>query len=695
MNIFQTLFSRLSANQLTLDREDRVRRQVLRWTLAAAIPATGFHAWVQSNPLGWQPLIWSFHAVLWVLWLLNETKAYAWAPRLAVLAFFLTPLGMLAIGSEQALKWQAPSVVFAGLLMGWRWGGALLSGNLAVLMVMHPPWIQGWLPFTEHCLFLGTLFLFAVLTEQAIRNDRRRLRRHRAELESQIELNQRQQAQITRTRTWFEQTQQIAHLGLMDLDLESETLLWSDQFYRLLDLEPGEAEPDLALFYRAIPPEDRPRIEQALNDLIIGTRLRFRLTHQLKRQDGHFVVVEQQGQIATLEGKPRLLVSLYDLTELHSTQNQIRQALAESDLAHRAKSAFLANMSHELRTPLNGILGMLQLAQLQAVNAEQAEELDTAEQSAQNLLRLLNSILEFSEIESGQTSLKAQPFNLATELNLLIDLMQPIFRQQDQEFTCQLGPDLDQEFIGDARHLKQILSNLLHNAHKFGQKKPVRFEAQWIAPPHNALSIVVADQGPGFDRNRLKDYLEPFGQGESGYVRQYDGVGLGLSLVKKLVDLMEGEIHFHTAPGAGCRVELRLPLARTAKLNPTAIAHPSGRVLLVEDNRLNRKLSQKVLEQQGLSVETAANGEEALDFLSSQRVDFVLMDLNMPVMDGLLATRLIRAGQTLDPKVPVYGLIGRNNEQNQQESARAGMDGFLNKPLESAPLVQLVARYCA
>ena len=371
---------------------------------------------------------------------------------------------------------------------------------------------------------------------------------------------------------------------------------------------------------------------------------------------------------------------------------ELQAALERAESSARAKSEFLAMMSHEIRTPMNGILGMAQLLELTSLNEEQRGYVNTIRGSGDALLVLIDDILDFSKIEAGKLDLESRDFALRQALSGTMDLYQPLAQRKGLSLQLKFDLDLPSHARGDRTRLRQILSNLLGNAIKFTPKGQVRVHVSVLERDVNGLMLGVAvhDSGVGIPADRLERLFKPFSQVDSSTTRQFGGTGLGLAICKRLCELMGGEIGVTSQPGSGStfRFSIRLEHAETAPETTPAALPPVSRspgqdlptVLVVDDDHVNRTLAVAMLGKLGLPSEAVSSGEDAVARVARGGVDIVLMDMQMPGMDGVQATEFIR-GLELAEQPTIIALTANAFDSDRDRCLAAGMDHFLPKPV--------------
>jgi signal transduction histidine kinase/CheY-like chemotaxis protein len=395
-------------------------------------------------------------------------------------------------------------------------------------------------------------------------------------------------------------------------------------------------------------------------------------------------------------------------------QDEMVRGRELAEAAANAKSEFLANMSHEIRTPLNGILGMLQLLKAGVDPLEQAEYTNMALDAGRRLLSLLNDILDFSRLEAGHTALRHESFRMEEVFASVADVFRLPCEHKDLTLEFEVDKSVPRSLHGDEARIRQVLFNLVGNAVKFTPEGGIRISAWVRHEPGNRrpmrLNLLVSDTGIGILAEKVAHIFERFTQTDASYARHYEGAGLGLAIVKRIVALMNGTLCVDSTIGTGTSIYLNipLPLARESALGPLgaiAILDPgpegaleppvqtrSLRILVAEDEPIGQLAIQVMLRKLGHVATCVSNGAEALEALAAQDFDCVLMDVQMPVMDGVLATQNIRA--LAGPKAAVYvvALTAYALEGDRERLLAAGLDDYLSKPFQLPELMQALTR---
>ena len=539
-------------------------------------------------------------------------------------------------------------------------------------------------------LIVGPLLLLAL-------NERRR---HQAEF------------RLSRSENWLSLAIAASNLVIWDWDLGSGRLFGNPPLSKLLGYPDRRIEPSIEGIKASMHPEDIAHLEAAIEATLHNLSPQFEVDLRLRdaanawrwfRVFGKVVAHDSAGQPVRMAGV------LQEITSLKEAVEQLELARASAESASQAKSEFLATMSHEIRTPMNGVLGMAELLNTTPLNAEQHEFVRTLQSSGRALLNIINDILDFSKIEAGKLTIETIDFDLAGLLDEVCALMRPRAQEKGLHLELDCPADLPVALVGDAHRIRQVLVNLIGNAIKFTQTGRVDVEVSWrpqAAERQALVRIAVRDTGIGIALEAQRRLFTHFTQVDASTTRRFGGTGLGLAICRRLIDAMGGRIDCTSAPHEGAcfwfeitlpkgEAPLRRPLAAGSGVLTVASTRFRGRVLVVEDNPVNQQVARQMLERLGVEVIDAANGRVGVEQFAAQHVDLVLMDMQMPEMDGLEATRTLRALQagTGGPSTPIIALTANVQPEDRERCYAAGMNDFIAKPFQQNELIRVLERW--
>jgi|GEM_PF-424384 len=515
------------------------------------------------------------------------------------------------------------------------------------------------------------------------------------------------------------QAQHLAHIGSWEYIPNKAEVVWSKELYHIFELENTGSENLFKAYKQKCHIEDYSMVEKTFEHALSSGES-FDIEHRIICNDGSTKYLHCLGEaIKNSEGKVVALKGTsQDITERKLIESRLEQAMAKAQAGNRAKDVFLAIMSHEIRTPLNGVLGMLQLLKLSPLGDEALEMVDVAHQSGKMLLSLLNNLLDFSKIEAGRLELEQIPFDVRHLVEHVVKLQSTTDQTKGIKISCEIAEKIPQQLLGDPTRLQQVLNNLLSNALKFTEKGQVDIQVsiddEQLDDQRNHgdkadywLRFSVADTGIGIPEEQIETIFEPFVQGDSSITRKYGGSGLGLSVSRRLVMAMGGKLKAMNRPEGGCNIFFSIPLKVALALpsgdlpKPALLANQpvknsaptTAQILIVEDNPVNQMVASRMLEKLGFPADIAGNGQLGLEAIAKKHYDLVLMDMMMPVLNGVDATRQLRANEGPGQHLPVIAMTANISEGDRENCLAAGMDDFLPKPLAIDAMQAVLTRW--
>ncbi|MBT3219551.1 MAG: PAS domain S-box protein [Proteobacteria bacterium] len=508
-----------------------------------------------------------------------------------------------------------------------------------------------------------------------------------------------------------------ANAGLWDWSVTTGDVFTSDLWANMIGYTSNELDerfgPTYDRWARLVHPDDLPAAEEAIRRHLNNETEELHIEFRMLTAEGKWKWILDIGRVFERddEGRGTRLVGIHlDIDDEKELRHSLQEARQQAEEATKAKSDFLANMSHEIRTPLNAITGMIHLASKTELNSKQRDYLNKIESSSQSLLGIINDILDFSKIEAGRLDLEDIDFSLVQVLDGVVNLLGIKAQTKGLELLFDVDPRLPRSLRGDPLRLGQVLTNLAGNAVKFTNKGEIVVSAKLIQqkPQGVRVRFGVRDTGIGLTPAQQSRLFSAFGQADSSTTRRYGGTGLGLTISKRLVEMMNGEIWVESEAGVGSEfifnAEFQIGAVvsppRQPEVGPTEVSSEAevqssiagAEVLLVEDNEINQQVAKEILESAGLVVTVVGDGKQGVEAVKGRRFDAVLMDIQMPVMDGHEASQRIRRDKAFD-ELPIIAMTASVMAEDRKRAFAAGMNDHVAKPIDVGDLFDVLEKW--
>ena len=503
---------------------------------------------------------------------------------------------------------------------------------------------------------------------------------------------------ITETAKQLSEAQKIAKIGNWESDLKYNSIKWSDELYHIYGFKPGEIDLSFEEIAKYNHKVDHEYIQKVMSGAI-KDKQPFNFDYSIITKNNEVKVLNTIGEVIVDENGEvlKLIGTSQDITERVKTINELHKA---EELA-KAKQQFLANMSHEIRTPMNSIIGFTHVVLRTDLTKEQQEYVNAIKISGESLLVIINDILDIAKVNAGKMVFELAPFNLCQSVSETILIMDEKIKEKKLELVKDYEPSIPDVIIGDAIRLRQVLLNLLSNAVKFTPQGKITMSIRKLSEDKEKITLefIVSDTGIGIEEDKLERIFDNFEQASGETSRVYGGTGLGLAIVKKLVELQGGTIFVKSIKGKGSSFGFTLTFEKTDMKMPNQKEKRIGfngtnkdvKVLVVEDNSFNQLLIKIKLKEFGFDMDIAENGKIAIEKLKENRYDIILMDLQMPEMDGFEATKYIRKEMKSD--IPIIALTADVTSTDISKSKDTGMNDYLSKPVDEKMLYDVIIRY--
>ncbi len=507
------------------------------------------------------------------------------------------------------------------------------------------------------------------------------------------------------------EAQRLAHIGSWEWDVLTNKIEWSDELFRMYGLQPQEFEATYENYLKFLHPDDKEYVNDIIQQAYKDYQP-FNFFHRLIRKDGKVRILNSIGKVITDNSNRiiRMTGTEQDITEqkqaeerarlLMEAKNKSEKARLVAEETTKSKQRFLAIMSHEIRTPMNAIIGFTKILLKTDLNEKQKEYLNAIKSSGDFLIVLINDILDLAKVDAGKMTFEKTPFKLATCFSSTLVLFEGKAKENNLELIGNYDNSIPEVLLGDPLRLEQIILNLLGNAIKFTNEGSITLSVRLLKEDQENATVefLVRDTGVGIPENKIEKIFENFQQANSKTSRLYGGTGLGLSIVKQLIEAQHGTLSVKSKVGEGSTFIFTLTFMKTEIKIETETNNgveldegiKNVKILVAEDMMLNQLLITNILEEFGFEIEMAENGRIALEKLQKDKYDLILMDLQMPEMDGFEATGHIR--NNLNPEIPIIALTADVTAEDIEKCRRVGMNDYVSKPIDEKLLYKIIVK---